>query len=393
MKAHVFISVLVFHFVVIAGLYLLSACSSSSNTTVSSQRSSAPSTGGSIYDQYEPPNRPTEDESLVASPVAAPPRQDRGIDPAFNSGSGAYTGDAPSGSGGDLSEPRRPGSDLGLQTGAGLNEFREDEVLQPVLNTPSVSPDVEYVVKPGDSLWKISREFGVSLNTLLEANGLTKDSTIQVGQVVAVPSSDSAPASAVPGSRPEPSSTGAPSTGTYTVVRGDTLSRIAKQFNTTVDAIQLANGLPTHIIQVGQQLTIPANSGLSGAPTTPPATAATPRTAPSTPPASSTSSTVQGDIVHIVEAGETPSGIARQYGITTAQLMRDNAITDPRKIVVGQELQILLSPAQPATPPPASTRSTIPPPTREPVSTPTTFDESVFDDLEGIPEVEVVPQE
>lgn len=391
MKAHVFISVIAFHFVVIAGLYLLSACSSSSNGTSASQGGSGSSTGGSIYDQYQPPNRPSEDNSLVASPVETQ-QENRGIDPAFNSGSSTYNSTS-SGSREDLYEPRRPGSTSSLQTNSGLNEFREDEVLQPVVDLAPVTPDVEYVVKKGDSLWKISREFGLSLKTLLEANGLTQNSTIQAGQTLVIPSSNSTPSSSTVSSSSPASST----TEVYTVVKGDTLSRIAKQFNTTVDDIQLANGLPTHIIQLGQRLTIPVNSGSSGPKTTTspaPATQA-PRVASSTPPANS-SSTVKGDIVHIVGRGETPSGIAKKYGITTAQLMQDNSIKDPRKIFVGQELQIRLTPAQTvATPPPATTRTTTttPPPAREPVSTPTTFDESLFDDLEGIPEVEVVPQE
>ncbi|MCB0037609.1 MAG: LysM peptidoglycan-binding domain-containing protein [Anaerolineales bacterium] len=47
----------------------------------------------------------------------------------------------------------------------------------------------------------------------------------------------------------------------YTIVTGDTLSSIATKFNTTVDAIMMANGLTSYIIYPGDQLLIPAASG------------------------------------------------------------------------------------------------------------------------------------
>lgn len=48
---------------------------------------------------------------------------------------------------------------------------------------------------------------------------------------------------------------------TYTVRSGDTLSAIAKSFNTTVWAISEANGIRNpNVIRVGQVLTIPGMS-------------------------------------------------------------------------------------------------------------------------------------
>ncbi len=40
----------------------------------------------------------------------------------------------------------------------------------------------EYIVEEGDSLWSIAEEFNISLNTLLWANNLTKNSLIKAGQ-------------------------------------------------------------------------------------------------------------------------------------------------------------------------------------------------------------------
>ncbi|MBQ8169055.1 LysM peptidoglycan-binding domain-containing protein [bacterium] len=50
---------------------------------------------------------------------------------------------------------------------------------------------------------------------------------------------------------------------TYTVKAGDTLSKIAKTYGTTVQAIQAANAdkiKDVHVIQIGWNLTIPNRS-------------------------------------------------------------------------------------------------------------------------------------
>ena len=43
-----------------------------------------------------------------------------------------------------------------------------------------------YIVKSGDSLWKIATNYGVSVNALKQANGLTSD-LLSIGQVLVIP--------------------------------------------------------------------------------------------------------------------------------------------------------------------------------------------------------------
>lgn len=97
-----------------------------------------------------------------------------------------------------------------------------------------------YVIQPGDSLWKISRAFGVSIDSLKQANGLSGDLII-AGQTLKVPQ-------------------------IHTVRAGDTLFLLARQYGTTIDAIMRENNLSGSLILVGQRLVIPvAGSGNQGA--------------------------------------------------------------------------------------------------------------------------------
>lgn len=127
--------------------------------------------------------------------------------------------------------------------------------------------DTTYVVQPGDTLSRIARMYGTTVLDLVAANNIENPNLIRVGQVLVIPGVD--------GTTPPPGSTPPPPPsegGTYVVQRGDTLSRIARQFGTTVEAIVAANNIVNrNLIYVGQVLTIPGGTG-----TTPPPPGGTP---------------------------------------------------------------------------------------------------------------------
>jgi len=127
----------------------------------------------------------------------------------------------------------------------------------------------------------------------------------------------------------EPSPVPSPTFGVHVVQAGDTLSGIAREYGTTVDAIVEANDLGSAeaIIQEGQELLIP--SAPPPAPTVESTVAAT----------SSPVSTV-GQRIHVVREGETLSEIARMYGVSTDELAQANGIDDPNELRVGQALVI-----------------------------------------------------
>jgi LysM repeat protein len=104
----------------------------------------------------------------------------------------------------------------------------------------------------------------------------------------------------------------APAYSGYHVVKaGQTLSHIARYYGTTVQAIMNANGLTSSTIYVGQHLYIPG---------------ATYTTACRT--------------YHIVQKGDTLSGIAAWFGINTYALAAANGLSNASLIRVGQRICI-----------------------------------------------------
>ena len=68
--------------------------------------------------------------------------------------------------------------------GKSSNLLSIGEVL--VIPTSSSSGSKTYVVKSGDSLWKIATSYGTSVNAIKQANGLSND-VLSIGQVLIIP--------------------------------------------------------------------------------------------------------------------------------------------------------------------------------------------------------------
>ena len=106
-----------------------------------------------------------------------------------------------------------------------------------------------YYVHQGDTLYRIARNNGISLSTLLEWNNLSVDSPIYPGQGLIVSYSSSS-------SSEESNTTTQSSESTYTVKAGDGLWRIAKNHGLTLDELKAMNQLTSNIIQPGQVLIV-----------------------------------------------------------------------------------------------------------------------------------------
>ena len=120
-----------------------------------------------------------------------------------------------------------------------------------------------YVVQKGDTLYSLAKKYSVSVDQIQEANGLSSD-FIKVGQTLEVPSLEETHPEHLSDKKKEIApvqkklnNTKAETSSDYTVVRGDTLSLLAKKYNVSIEQIQKANGLTSEMIKVGQKLETP----------------------------------------------------------------------------------------------------------------------------------------
>lgn len=98
---------------------------------------------------------------------------------------------------------------------------------------------VSYTVRPGDTLWSISRRFGIDLNSLAAANGIGDAGVLQPGQVLVLPD--------VRG-------------GTHRVVSGETLWSLARRYKVSVTRLMSVNGIrDPGSLAVGRELVIPSS--------------------------------------------------------------------------------------------------------------------------------------
>ncbi len=195
------------------------------------------------------------------------------------------------------------------------------EIAEPEAAGWSKAGGTQVTAKEGETIYNLSRRFGVPANVLMKMNGLSDANGLKVGQKVIIPTyvySAKAPVSApdndpkvanakssrgnktdqpakLPApeqpadnvavlpkapklkegeaaqatesaaatdgktlAKPEAEKVAKAGAGTYTVQSGDTLSKIAKKNGVGVTALKEANGLSDGLLKIGQTLKIPA---------------------------------------------------------------------------------------------------------------------------------------
>lgn len=146
-----------------------------------------------------------------------------------------------------------------------------------------------YTVKSGDSLWSISRKFGVTVNELKKVNNLSSN-LLSIGQNLIIP-----------GKKNNTSS------NEYVVKKGDTLYGIANKYNVSVDNLKSYNNLSTDSLSIGQKIKIPDNKVNSNE--------------------------------YVVKSGDSLYSISRKYGVSVDELMSVNNLKST-VLSVGQVLKI-----------------------------------------------------
>lgn len=164
-----------------------------------------------------------------------------------------------------------------------------------------------YIVQSGDTLTSIAIKFDTTVQAIAELNDLQNPNLIYVGEILKIPTNSRGNLSA-PSSRHY--------IKTYIVQSGDTLTSIAKKFNTTADKIALLNNITNpNLIYPGQILKIETsiNSSIRG---------------------------YNFNTMYTVQKGDTLLGISRKLDVDYKELIQKNDITNPNLIYTGEVLKI-----------------------------------------------------
>jgi len=174
----------------------------------------------------------------------------------------------------------------------------------PGVETPPSIPEnyITYIVKAGDSLYKIANTYNTTVNEIMKVNNLAS-TNLTIGQTLLIPTVNISP-----------------ETDYYVVQSGDSLYSIAKKYNTTVADIIEINNLQTTVLQVGDKLLIPNYVA----------------------PPVEDDETTNEDNVYIVQPGDSLYSIAKKYNTTVDTIKSINNLNS-NLLSIGQTLLLPVS--------------------------------------------------
>ncbi len=168
-----------------------------------------------------------------------------------------------------------------------------------------------HTVNSGESLWSIARKYDVSVSDLVYWNGYSSSNkTLHPGDKVTIIRNGS-------GSTVSSESL---SKIVHTVRSGESLYKIANQYDVSIEKIREWNNKKGSALAIGEKLTI----YVSGA--------EKPKPSPTT----------GRQVIHKIRKGDTLWDIAQKYNVTTHDILAQNGISDPEKLRVGDELKIFI---------------------------------------------------
>ncbi|MCK6578059.1 MAG: LysM peptidoglycan-binding domain-containing protein [Anaerolineae bacterium] len=183
-----------------------------------------------------------------------------------------------------------------------------------------------HVVQRGENLYRISLQYGLTVDQIADANGISNPDAISVGQRLLIPPPNSAEESVL--------------AIVHIVQPGETLESIGALYQINEDILGAANRITSSAeVYVGQTLIIPGAEIASAA-----AAIDAESASPGVEESSSADVSEVLDptrlMVHIVQRGESLFEISKKYGVSVNDLIQANQFADPSLIYPGQELVI-----------------------------------------------------
>lgn len=223
----------------------------------------------------------------------------------------------------------------------------ESNSLQPgqtLIVVPHANNDEERIlheVKPGDSLFGISRQYNVTIAEIQEWNNID-DTSLEAGTELVIYPQSQTTAQSQPSiddleqmdeeertSIVERYSDSASDSDTYTVKSGDTLYGIARQHDMTITELRQINNLQGDMLRVGQRIAVKKI-----------------QTAPSVAEGAE-NSTPQGRFAtYRVQRGEDTADILKKFRMSKSELQALNPETNIDGLSSGQQITLLLPPTR-----------------------------------------------
>lgn len=197
-----------------------------------------------------------------------------------------------------------------------------------LLGAEEAEASATHKVQRGDTLWSIAQKYGTTVSHLKAVNNLTSDIIFPNQVLKTTDSSSSSSSSSSSNSRGSGSSSSS-SASTYTVKPGDTLSGIAARHNISLQNLMKWNNLDTTLIYPGNVFYV-----------TDPSKGSNNKGSNKSSSSSGGSSGSSGKTsTYTVKSGDTLYRIARQHGVSVANLKKWNNLKSDT-IYIGQKLSI-----------------------------------------------------
>lgn len=195
---------------------------------------------------------------------------------------------------------------ISKQFGVSVNDIKlvnnlnsNNIVVGDVLLIPNTGESIIYVVEKGDTLYSIANRYDVSVSDLIQYNNL-KNINLSIGQQLKIPVMEI---------------DNNDNYFLYIVKVGDTLYSIAKKNNISVDILKEYNNLSSNLLSVSQELKIPISNKTEE----------------------------EGDyLVYIVKRGDSLYSIANKFGMSVNDLITLNNLSS-NLLSIGQQLRVIAS--------------------------------------------------
>ena len=182
------------------------------------------------------------------------------------------------------------------------NIFLSDTSEVPTIpDTPEGNETYQSIIIPrGATLSELAIEYNTTIARLVELNNISNPNLIYAGETLVIPIAS------------QESNANGVKTIPYIVQSGDTLSKIAREFDTTVEILASINNISNvNLIFTGELLYVPTSNA--------------------------------NDISHtlyVVKRGDTLWGISRRFGVSISKIVMLNRISNPNLIFPGNVLRI-----------------------------------------------------